>query len=251
MFSAVMDRAQCIISTSARYAESSPELAPYHGRVRIVPYGIEAEPYEAESGAATANGLRKRFGSRVVLAAGRLIYYKGFDVLLEAMTRVDAHLVLVGEGPLRDALERKTRALGLEPRVTFAGEVHQREIAAWYRAADVFAFPSVARSEAFGIVQLEAMASGIPVVNTHLDSGVPFVSLDKETGFTVPPQDPAALAAALNSLLGNAKLREEMGRKARQRVRELFTKDRMVGQLRSIYRQVLDSAPVAQAVVAA
>ena len=246
-----MRRAEVIIATSPNYAESSPELAPYRERVQVVPYGIDPQPFVDPSYDSAARELRARFGPRVVLATGRLIYYKGFDVLLEAMARVDAHLVLVGEGPLRGALEGQARALGISGRVTFAGEVHQREIPAWYRASDVFALPSVARSEAFGIVQLEAMASGLPVVNTRLDSGVPFVSVDGQTGITVPPMDPVALARAVDSLLSDPALRARLGGNARQRVREHFTNDRMVERLRAVYRGVPASPPVAEAVSAA
>ena len=243
LFAMTMERAKCIIATSPTYAETSRELAPYRDRVRVIPYGIDPEPYQDPAHERAARDLRARFGDRVVLAAGRLIYYKGFEVLLGAMTHLNAHLVIIGEGPLRETLRSQARALGIEARVTFAGEIHQSQIPAWYRAADVFAFPSTARSEAFGIVQLEAMASGLPVVNTQLDSGVPFVSLNEETGFTVPPRDPVALARAINSLLGDRELRARFGQRARQRVREVFTKARMGEQLRAIYREALSPSP--------
>ena len=250
LFAMAMERAHCIVATSPNYVASSAELAPYRDRVRVVPYGIDAEPYQDPVHDPASQALRARLGERVILAAGRLIYYKGFETLIEAMTRVDAHLVIVGDGPLRTSLESKARALGIERRVTFAGEIHQREIPAWYRAADVFAFPSIARSEAFGIVQLEAMASGLPVVNTQLDSGVPFVSLDGQTGLTVPPRDPAAFAHALRLLLEDRELRERFGRRARQRVRELFSKARMGEEIRTVYRDVLSGSPLPEAVAA-
>src|SRR6202007_1092710 len=103
----------------------------------------------------------------------------------------------------------------LDGKVVFAGEIQNERVIPYYHAADVFALASVARTEAFGIVQVEAMAAGIPVVNTRIDSGVPFVSLHEQTGLTVPPQDPAALAAALNRLLDDNELRHSLGDAAR------------------------------------
>jgi len=252
LFRAVMARADAIIATSQRYVESSEELRPYRSRVRVIPYGINLEQFSPSlKQLRSARDLRTKYGERIVLATGRLIYYKGFETLLESMTEVDGHLVLIGDGPLGSALRSKAQMLGIESRVTFAGEIHQSEIPSWYRAADVFVLSSIARSEAFGIVQLEAMAAGLPVVNTQLDSGVPFVSIDGQTGFTVPPLDPRSLARAINALLADRELRERLGRRAKERVNQLFTKARMVDQLRAIYRGVLSSASPPEIVTAA
>jgi len=202
VFQKVMDRAQAVIATSRAYLDSSPELAPVKGKAAIIPYGIDLarfSPSLRESEA--ARGIRARFGERLILATGRLIYYKGFEVLLDALPRVSGHLLIAGDGPLRASLEQRARNRGVADRVTFLGAVQNDAMAPYYGAADVFVLPSIARSEAFGIVQIEALASGVPVVNTSLDSGVPSVSLDGVTGATVPPKDPTALADALTRLI--------------------------------------------------
>jgi rhamnosyl/mannosyltransferase len=109
---------------------------------------------------------------------------------------------------------------------------------AFYGAASVFALPSTARSEAFGIVQIEALASGVPVVNTALTSGVPFVSIHEETGLTVEPNDPGQLARAVNRILDDESFASRLGSAARERALALFTSDRMVEETWHLYRSL-------------
>ena len=238
VFSPILHRflrgAHAILASSPDYAASSPVLQRHRERVRIIPFGIRAEEFErADAGAVSR--LRGENGPRLVLGVGRLVYYKGFEYLVRAIVAVDGKLVILGDGPLRGALEALAAELGVGERVAFPGPV--RDLAPWYHAADVFVLPAVARSEAFGIVQLEAMAAGTPVVNTRLQSGVPFVSRDGETGVTVPPADPDALAAALRRLLDDPALRERYGSAARERVRREFSLDRMVADTLAVYRE--------------
>jgi len=233
----VLGRARAIIATSPNYIESSSVLRLYRARCRVVPLGIAAERFvRADEG--EVRRIRERFGPRLVLSVGRLIYYKGFEHLIRAMRNVEGNLVIIGTGPLRARLERERDELSLRGRVHFLGEVESA--APYFQAADVFALASTARSEAFGIVQLEAMACGVPVVNTRLDSGVPFVSVDNVTGLTVPPADSAALAAALTRLLGDAPLRAKFGEAARQRVRDEFDADLMAERTLRIYKEVME-----------
>jgi glycosyltransferase involved in cell wall biosynthesis len=240
VFDAVMRRAHAVLVTSPIYLETSEELRPYASKCQVVPYGIDPQPFLTPDASAVA-ALRRRWGSSVVMAAGRLIYYKGFAVLLEAFREVPGQLVIVGDGPLRSELERMAARLGIAQRVEFCGQVQNSELPNFYAAADVFALPSVARSEAFGIVQLEAMAAGIPVVNTALNSGVPFVSLDGVTGRTVPPADSVALRVALCKLLADPVERRRMGSAGRARVYSEFLRERFIQRVLEIYRAVLPS----------
>jgi glycosyltransferase involved in cell wall biosynthesis len=237
-FSPILHRflrgAHAILASSPDYAASSPVLRKHPDRVRIIPFGIRAEEFETADPEAVEE-IRARYGPGMVLGIGRLVYYKGFEYLVRAMVAVEGQLVILGDGPLRGALESLAAELGMGERVAFPGPV--RDLAPWYHAADVFALPAVARSEAFGIVQLEAMAAGTPVVNTRLHSGVPFVSRDGETGITVPPGDPDALAAALRRLLAEPDLRERFGAAARERVRREFSLHRMVASTLAVYRE--------------
>lgn len=161
----VLGRAVACIATSPNYVDSSPTLREFRDRCRVVPYGIPVDRFSRTDPRRVAE-IRERHGPRIIAAVGRLIYYKGFEYLVRAMTRVNARLLIIGDGPLRAGLERDARAAGIADRVSFLGEMQNEAVAPYYHAADVFALPSIARSEAFGIVQLEAMACGVPVINT-------------------------------------------------------------------------------------
>lgn len=233
----VLRRASAILCSSPDYVESSKTLEPFRDKCRIVPLGIDLGALAPTPAALKAAAdLRARHPRPIALAVGRHVYYKGFDVALRAMRHVDADLVLVGSGPLTGELERLSRDLGLEGRVHFAGNVE--DLRPYYLAADVFAFPSIARSEAFGLVQVEAMASGLPVVNTSLDSGVPFVCRHEKEGLTVPPGDPEAFAAALRRLLADPSLRRRLGEAGKVRAAEEFSGDVMARRTLAVYEDV-------------
>jgi glycosyltransferase involved in cell wall biosynthesis len=232
-----LNRADAIIVSSANYMNSSEVLRPYLKKCRVIPFGIDLKRFERPDELEVVR-LRKQFGSRMILSVGRLVYYKGFDFLIEAMKSVNAHLVLVGNGPLEGELRARIRAHGLEDRVTLLTTV--KDVVPVYHAAELFVLPSIVRSEAFGIVQLEAMACSKPVVNTQLDSGVPSVSLDGVTGITVPPADSKALGRAINSLLDDPG-RATLGQAAYQRVREQFSLAGMAKQTLALYHEVLNS----------
>ena len=235
---AALRRASAIIATSPDYVETSPVLQVYRERCHVIPYGIAISQFQNCDSAEVAR-LRQEHGGRIVICVGRLVYYKGLEHVIRAMAHVEGKLLIIGEGPLRADLQNLAQQLGIAHRVVFVGEIQNDRVAPYYHAADVFALPSVARSEAFGIVQIEAMAAGLPVVNTQLDSGVPFVSQHQKTGLTVPPADPAALAAALNRLLDNPDLRHKFGEAARQRAEREFDSQVMVSRTLRLYDQVL------------
>lgn len=237
----LLRRCAAIIVASPSHIDTSPVLRAHRDLCRVIPYGIRTEAFE-HADAERAAELRRRYGERIVLGVGRLIYYKGFEHLVRAMAEVPGTLLLAGDGPLRGALEAEARRLGIAERVVLMGRVSDAELRASYHACDVFALPSVARSEAFGIVQLEAMACGRPVVNTRLDSAVPHVSLDGLTGLTVAPGDPAALAAALRALLDHPARRAAMGAAARRRVREEFSAEPMARRTLEVYREIVANA---------
>jgi rhamnosyl/mannosyltransferase len=234
---AALRKSAAIIATSPNYLATSPVLQAFRDRCHVIPYGIDTAQFE-QCDAEAVRGVRQRFGERLVVSVGRLVYYKGFEVLIRAMASVRGKLVIVGEGPLRGELERLAAQLGVTENVVFAGEINNASLTTYYHAADLFALASVARSEAFGIVQIEAMAAGLPVVNTSLDSGVPFVSVDGKTGLTVPPGDPQALAAAINRLLDDEGLRQTLGQAGVRRAKREFSLDTMLRRTLQLYGSV-------------
>lgn len=236
----VLDRVDLIIAGSPNMVAHSELLASRAEKCRVVPYGIDVSLFDdTPATLERAEELRSAHARKIVLFVGRLVYYKGADVLLKAMRSVDADCVIIGSGPLEPQLREYAVAHGISPRVTFVPPVPDSELAAWYHAADVFCLPSVARSEAFGLVQIEAHAAGTPAVSTDLTTGVPFANLDGVTGLTVPVGDPEALAHALQRLVGDDELRTRLGAQARERARAEFTIERMAADTRAVYEEAV------------
>jgi glycosyltransferase involved in cell wall biosynthesis len=178
----------------------------------------------------------------MLLFVGRLTYYKGVDVLLQALTRVrGARLVVVGDGPERRALQRLTGQLGLGDRVTWRGYVPDAELPTLYSSATALVLPSTGLSESFGIVQLEAQACGTPLISSALP-GVRTINPEGVTGLQVRPGDVDDLSRAIRSLLKDANLRAQLGEQARRHVRQHFSVQRMLDGLEAVYREVWSKA---------
>ncbi|MBU2602639.1 MAG: glycosyltransferase [Actinobacteria bacterium] len=235
-----LDRADGVIVSSPQLAQSSSFLRRVAHKVRVIPFGIDPAPLQADEGLAERSiELRERYGTPLTLFVGRLVPYKGVDVLLEAFRHVPGTLAVVGEGPLRGRLEERAAVMGIGERVVFAGSLSFRDLVAHYHAADVFVLPSVTPNEAFGLVQLEAHACGVPVVSTDLPTGVPFANSHGETGLVVPPGDAVSLAAALGLLLEDEELRARLGAQARERQAKEFSLEAMTGRVLGYYEELL------------
>lgn len=234
---ALLRRARVVIATSQAYADSSAALAPWRDKVHAIALGLPDWPASGSANSThwPAPGLR-------LLGVGRQSYYKGFDVLLRALAQApEASLVLVGAGECAGSLHALAAELGLGSRVRFAGNIDDAALAAAYAQADAFCLPSTDRAESFGIVLLEAMRAGLPVIASDIPgSGVGFVVGKKEsTGLLVPPNDPAALVAAIRRLAADTDLRGRLGAAGRQRFLREFTLDRVTPQVTDVYRQTL------------
>jgi len=232
----VFARARFVTVASEQALRSSLELRHLGEKVRVIPYGVEPERFVRTPGVdARVAELRARWGGEpVVLAVGRMVPYKGLDVLLAAAERIEARVVLVGSGPE----DPRLRAVAGR-RVEFAGRVSDDDLVAYYHAADVFCLPSVTIAEAFGIVLLEAMACGLPLVTTTLPTGVSAVNRDGVTGLAVPPGDAGALAEALRALLADDVRRRVYGAAARQVLEKEYTAALMAARYVTLYREAL------------
>jgi len=229
-----------VISPQALRRPHSP-VARHAGSCRVVPLGIDARSLlTLDRAGAPARALRARYGDPFVLFVGRLRYYKGLDVLLDAMPRVPARLVIVGDGPMDARLRAQARTLGLGDHVVFAGALDDDALAQHLAAAAIGVLPSTFPSEAYGLAMIEYLAAGMPAVCTELGTGTTFVNADGVTGLVVPSGDAPALAVALESLLDDPGRRASMGEAGRARVRELFTVEAMMKGLDALYREALE-----------
>jgi rhamnosyl/mannosyltransferase len=244
----IVNQADAIIVPTPRHLEASPQLTAcrYPERIQVVPFGLDYAPLdEAACSSAAIAALRTRLAgdAPLLFTVGRHVYYKGLEFLIRAMADIPyAILVVGGEGPLTPRLRALAETLGLTARIRFVGRIPDTEMPFYYHACDVFCMPSVAPAEAFGLVQLEAMACGKPVVCCELHNGVTYVNRHGETGLVVPPRDPEALAEALNRLLNDPELRVRLGEQGRRRVRAEFSVESMVAGTLRVYEQVLGRA---------
>lgn len=237
----MMSRCQVIMPTSPNYMESSPWLQKHQQRCTVTPLGIHLPELNDTSAAQKrAIEIQNQYGGKpLVLFVGRLRYYKGLQFLIRAMPQIDANLLIVGSGPMESELRQLAQQSGIADRVHFLGDIIDNEKLAFYYAADVFCMPSHLRSEAFGLSQVEAMATGLPVVSCRISSGVPYVNADGISGLTVEPENPAALSEAINSLLNNDELRKRLGHGAGKRAHQKFSAERMCEQVKQVYNSVL------------
>ena len=236
----MLDRVDRILVASPQMLKTSPLLQPFREKCVLVPYGIDRRPFLA-SRADEARALQERYGGGPwLLFVGVLRYYKGLQYLLQAMVGIHARLMIVGDGPMAPVLRGQAQALGLGDGVVFAGRVSDRELPAYYQFADILILPSSERSEAYGLVQVEAMTSGLPVVCTELHTGTTFVNRDGESGLVVPPKDPKALAAAVVRLLEDDALRLRLGQGARARS-ALFAAEDMLRAVDKVYLEALSA----------
>jgi len=236
----VYARADALLASSPPYVEGSAALRRERARVSVVPFGIDLAPFAAVPPGDVA-AVRARHPGPLWVAVGRLIYYKALDVALRALRDVPGTLIVVGVGPMAAPWKRLAVELGVADRVVFRGAVPFGELVVLYHAATALWFPSDARSEAFGIVQVEAMASGCPVINAQIArSGVPWVSRHEETGLTVPVDDAAALAAAARRLVEDPALRARLSTAARAAARARFDHRAMARRILDLYEGIVE-----------
>lgn len=227
-------RADTIVGTTPVYVKESPHLAKAQEKCTAVPIGIEPlkpDPVKVEV-------FKNRFpGKKIILTVGRLIPYKGFPYLIDAVALLpdNYHLVLGGTGPLKEQLERQITEKGLKDRISMIGYIADDDLPSWFGACDCFVLTSTMKTEAFGIVQIEAMSCHKPIVATKIpQSGVSWVNADGVSGINVTPGKPEEYASAIQEVAENT---EKYGESAYLRFLEFFTCETMINKIQDIYEK--------------
>lgn len=240
--SALLRRADCIVATSQVYADASETLRPFKNKVAVVPIGVPDVEHEGADLKLSASLDEQIRDKKIILAVGRLVPYKGFNVLIDAANHLsdESVVVIVGGGPLQQELQQAIEIAGVQDRVVLAGRLSDAALHALFERATLYCLPSTYRAEAFGVVLLEAMTYGLPIVATDIPgSGVPWVNQHGTSGLNVPVGDPVALADACNQILASSELRDRLSEGARQRFTEEFTEEVSVMRMMQAYERIL------------
>nr|WP_234480108.1 glycosyltransferase [Erwinia sp. S38] len=233
----MLRKADVIIVTSDKYGKESEQLANFQDKVVTVPIGIDFDSY-MDNLEVKRRLIEKYKNRKVIFSLGRLAYYKGFEYLIQSAKYLPDNysVVIGGSGELHDELQNLIDDNDLQNKVQLLGRIEANELSAWYQVADVFCMSSIEKSEAFGVVQLEAMSNSLPVVSTRIvGSGVDWVNLDGESGLTVEPRDDRALASAFMRICEDADFAQRLAEGAYGRYQKLFTADKMCAGIENVY----------------
>lgn len=235
----LLGRAKAIVATSQPYLDASAALTPWVDKIKVIPLGIRDHGNEGGKSPEwpQATGLR-------ILGVGRLSHYKGFTILLEAMAKLpNSRLILIGNGAEREALQAQALKSGIAHRVSFISDCEEADLQAAYAEADVFVLPSLDRSEAFGLVLLEAMRAGLAIVASDIPgSGVGQVVQNETTGLLVEPGNADSLVQAIDRLASNPVDRSAMGVAGRLRWEQHFTLRQSALAIVQVYQDSLEQS---------
>lgn len=220
---------------SPNIIDSSKMIRNLKEKCVVIPQGIALDN-QSDNSQKVREIKEKYFDKKIIFSLGRHVNYKGFLYGIQAMEKVENAVYLIGgSGPLTASLEEYIKEHHLENKVVLIGRINNEDLSAYYQACDIYLFPSIMPSEAFGIVQIEAMKHSKPIINTWLNTGVNYVSVDKETGLTVEPENVEQLTKAINELINNDELRCQYGKNARKRVESLFDIEKIKRLYRDLY----------------
>lgn len=236
-------RADLILATSPNYIEGSKYLIENKSKTKVLQIGLDnaTTSYSRQ----IDDQFKKKFqGRKIIFSLGRLAYYKGFEYLILAARYLtsDNVIVIAGEGKERAHLEDLIRQNNLSDKVQLIGKVTDEEKEWLFENCFAFALSSIYKTEAYAIVQVEAMAYGKPIISTRIPgSGVDWVNEHNVSGITVHPKDPKQLATAINLLLNDADVFQACSNGALKRYAENFTKEIMIDRLISYYYELLNN----------
>ena len=236
-----LEKTDRIIATSPNYIQSSNVLKCFKHKCTVIPLGTDIQRFLSDNDSTQIEKIKRENGHKpLILFVGCLRYYKGLHLLISAMKDVQAKLLLIGAGPEGLRLRRLVERNNLSGKILFLGELPDQAVNAYYKACDIFVLPSHLRSEAFGLVQLEAMCCMKPLISTELGTGTSFVNINGKTGITVRPNDVIALSKAINYLIDHPEKRIQYGECGYQRVNQFFTAEKMVEKTIELYRKIIN-----------
>jgi rhamnosyl/mannosyltransferase len=233
-----MERADRILTTTPKYIVGSSYLQRYQHKCEVVPIGVE----KLSSSNPLVSAVKKSVGNRkIIFFIGRLVEYKGVEYLIRAMKYLGDEYVLIigGSGNLTNTLYNQIKKHKLEEVVILKGHIQQEDLGSYYQASDIFVLPSILKSEAFGVVMIEAMSFGKPIVSTKIPgSGVDWVNKDGISGINVEPKNPKQLANAIKIIANSPTLYRYFSKNSYMRYELLFKKEAMINNLVKIYAQL-------------
>ncbi len=239
----VLNRADAIIAASEAYAIHSPYLIPHSDKIEIVPIGISGDALRADED--NVREIKEHYqNKKIVLSFGRLVSYKGFEYLIEAGRYLDDDYIILigGGGPEEQNLRELITRYHLDDKVYLLGHVDEKEKYNYYQASSIFALPSVTKAEAYGVVLLEAMAFGKPIVSSRIEeSGMVWVNQDRITGLHVTPRLPKELAQAILEIGNDPELYQKFSENGKERYQKLFTREIMIDKLEALYHKIFNN----------
>ena len=234
----LINKAAVIVGTTPVYIKESPYLKNVQDKCTYLPIGIDEVKWEAHA----VEQIRNLYpGKKIIFSLGRLVQYKGYEYLIDAAKNLsDDYIILIGgSGPLKDSLQAQIDDNNLQSKVKLLGRVSEEDLPNYYQAIDLYCLSSTMKTEAFAIVQVEAMASRKPVVSTMIPgSGVAWVNADKESGITVETHSAKALSDAFIKILEDKDIYDRLAQGARNRYETVFRKEKMIQKCLDIYRSL-------------
>ncbi|MFJ5853207.1 glycosyltransferase [Enterobacter cancerogenus] len=237
----MLRRSAKIIVTSDKYGQESTQLKPFINKIVTVPIGISTDKKPININL-FQEIKSKHPNKKIVFSLGRLAYYKGFEYLIRSAEYLgdDVLIIIGGDGELKQELLELIKQKKLEEKVKLVGRIGENDLSTYYSIADIFCMSSIEKSEAFGVVQLEAMLYGLPIVSTKIaGSGVDWVNQDGISGITVQPKNEFELAEAFKKILADENLKNNFSTNAEKRLFEMFTIDRMCSELNDVYTGIV------------
>lgn len=229
MIKIILDRADAIIVTSPQLFNESEILQKYKEKIQLIPLSFDPK-YSTNNSKKFPN--ERKFE---LLFVGKLRKYKGLEYLINAIEDLDIKLNIVGNGEELENLKSLVESIDAVDKIKFFLDVGDQELLELYKKCDLFVLPSINEAEAFGVVQLEAMANALPIINTNLKSGVPFVSLNGYSGITVEPKKSDQLKNAIEKIINNKELYELYSSNALERAK-VFSREKMAEDYLKIYQ---------------